>query len=618
MSVSKKALGLLCPAAQEAFFSAQRASEEGDDYPLRAFAALRTYPVPIEEFIRDPNYLGSGAIYPEVMKALIELNNPKLPGCKYRSRLWSCYSEAILTGGIGVAKSTIAIYSMLYQVYILSCFRTPHSYFELDPASEIVIVFQNRTEQLAKAVDYDRFKALAHQSPYFREQFPFDHRIQSKLRFPNRIIVKPVSGADTAVIGQNVLGGVLDEVNFMETVEKSHRSYDRRNYDQASALYESIARRRASRFQKRGHLPGLLCLVSSRRYPGQFTDQREAERTRQLQKTGETAIFLYAPKIWEIKPKGTYSGEMFRVFIGNYAQQPRILTPDELLTAEDQALVMNVPIEHRQEFERDILNALRDIAGVSTLAIHPFLTNREAIDKCFLNSPPVLSRQETDLSTTKLKLLYAKIQHPKLIRFAHLDLSVSYDATGIVVGCVDRFIKIKRGSMIEKLPHIHIDFALRLLPPANGEIPYDRIRKLLYLLRENGTNLMFVTADRFQSVDMLQTLQRNGFMTGPVSMDRTTAPYEYLKSAIYDGRVSIPEHVKLREELISLEIDEKANKVDHPPGGSKDLTDALAGVVYGLSRRREVWDQHRVDPYQVAPRFIAEARRLAQTSEERF
>jgi len=467
---------------------------------------------------------------------------------------------------------------------------------------------------LAKAVDYDRFKALAHQSPYFREQFPFNHRIQSELRFPNRIIVKPVSGADTAVIGQNVMCGVIDEVNFMETVEKSQRSYDGRNYDQASALYETITRRRASRFQKRGHLPGLLCLVSSRRYPGQFTDLREAERARQLQKTGETSIYLYDKKLREIKPKGTYSGEMFRVFVGNLAQQPRILAPDELLSAEDKALVMDVPVEHRSEFERDILNALRDIGGVSTLAIHPFLTNRKAIDECFIDSPPALSLQETDFATTKLYLDSSKIHRPKLIRFAHLDLSVSRDATGIVVGCVDRFMGIKRGHMKEVLPHIHIDFVLWVLPPANGEIPYDRIRKLLYMLKDHGINLIFVSADRFQSVDMLQTLQLNGFMTGQVSMDRTTAPYESLKSAIYDGRISIPEHVKLREELISLEMDEKAGKVDHPPGGSKDLTDALAGVVHGLTSRREVWAQYDVNPDQAAQRLITEARQLAHAS----
>ena len=127
-------------------------------------------------------------------------------------------------------------------------------------------------------------------------------------------------------------------------------------------------------------------------------------------------------------------------------------------------------------------------------------------------------------------------------------------------------------------------------------------------------NLLFVTADSFQSVDMLQILRCNGFVTGQRSMDRTTVPYEFLKSAIYDDRISIPEHVKLREELISLEVDHKAGRIDHAPAGSKDITDALAGVVYGLTMRREVWSQHRVIPGEVAPKLVSEARQIAQAS----
>ncbi len=44
--------------------------------------------------------------------------------------------------------------------------------------------------------------------------------------------------------------------------------------------------------------------------------------------------------------------------------------------------------------------------------------------------------------------------------------------------------------------------------------------------------------------------------------------------------------------------------MDHPPHGSKDLADALAGVVYGLTMRCEVWWQHEVNPFEVAPRLV--------------
>ncbi len=54
------------------------------------------------------------------------------------------------------------------------------------------------------------------------------------------------------------------------------------------------------------------------------------------------------------------------------------------------------------------------------------------------------------------------------------------------------------------------------------------------------------------------------------------------------------------------EIDAKAGSIDHPPGGSKDLADALAGVVHGLTMRRDVWAQHGVIPDRAAPAPVRE------------
>ncbi len=58
--------------------------------------------------------------------------------------------------------------------------------FELDPTSEIVLVFQNKTGSLARAVDYERFKAMVEASPYLRGHFPFDRTVKSEPRFPYR------------------------------------------------------------------------------------------------------------------------------------------------------------------------------------------------------------------------------------------------------------------------------------------------------------------------------------------------------------------------------------------------------------------------------------------------
>ena len=73
-----------------------------------------------------------------------------------------------------------------------------------------------------------------------------------------------------------------------------------------------------------GTLPGMLCLVSSRNYPGQFTDKKEAEaRTNKR-------IYVYDKRLWEIRPE-RFNGEKFRVFIGDETRKPRILEDDELV-----------------------------------------------------------------------------------------------------------------------------------------------------------------------------------------------------------------------------------------------------------------------------------------------
>ncbi|MEO5355378.1 MAG: hypothetical protein H7835_19495, partial [Magnetococcus sp. XQGC-1] len=478
----------------------------------------------------------------------------------------------------------IALWVTAYSLYQLSCMRDPHGEFDLARSSEITIIFQSITRELARGVDYQRFRAMIEHAPYFRRHFPFDKNIESELRFPNRIIVKPVSGTETAAIGQNVVGGVLDELNYMAIVEKSKSSVDRGTYDQAIAVYNSIARRRKSRFMKKGKLPGILCLVSSKRYPGQFTDQKEKEAR------NDPTIYVYDKRTWEIKP-WAFSGRFFQVFVGDEARNPRILSEGEQV---GDGQVMDIPVEYLREFETDIMNALRDIAGVSTQTIRPFLVNREAVAACFGTHPSILSRTDVAWPVETVDVLPGYFRAPERKRWAHVDLSLTSDSTGIVMGSVTGFDRMNRGEHIEILPHIEVDFALEVRPPKGGEISFEKIRTLFCLLRDRGLNLKWISFDSYQSADSIQILRQKGFMTDTISMDKNTAAYDMLKTALYDKRVAMPEHPKLLKELLSLEFDTKRGKVDHPPLSSKDLSDALAGVVFGLSIMRETWLDHNL------------------------
>ena len=134
------------PAEARAAFLVQAARhflslhDERDRYAL--------LPVDIRTFVESKGFLNSRSVlYPVVMEELRELNSGK-------------YDEAVLTGAIGTGKSTIALFTTAYQLYVLSCLKDPHRLFSLDPASEIVFAFQSLNKMLAKSIDYERFRSM--------------------------------------------------------------------------------------------------------------------------------------------------------------------------------------------------------------------------------------------------------------------------------------------------------------------------------------------------------------------------------------------------------------------------------------------------------------------------
>lgn len=539
-------------------------------------------PVGVEEFLLDDFYLGlRGDVYPKIMEEMIEMNSGK-------------YVEAVLTGAIGTAKTTMALWSTAYQVYLLSALRHPQKKYGLDRSSEILFVFQSLNHKKAKDLNFGRFRELIHKSPYFKEEFPFDHSLESELIFPNRIIVRPITGLSTGAIGENVIGGIIDELNFMSMVENSRQADESGGvYDQAVTNYNALASRRKSRFMKRGELAGMLCLVSSKKYPNQFTDRKQEEA-----KTDPT-IYVYDKRTWDIKPEGTYSGDRFNLFIGDLTRQARILNNDDPEIHTDPDLVMTIPVEHRTEFELDMVHALRDVAGVSTLASNPYFGRVELVSGSFGQVESILSDTTCNFANTTVEVLPHLFRDLHRPRYVHIDLGLTADSAGISCGYCSGFTEVGEGDDVEVLPIIELDFILRVTPPLNDEINFEKIRKILYVCIDLGLPIRWASLDSFQSRDTMQILRQKGIATGLLSMDTSPLPYSILKTAMYQGRVKAPQHDFCMKEIQSLEFNLKKGKVDHLSNTTKDCSDALAGVVYGLTMRRETWADHGISSYQI-------------------
>ena len=82
-------------------------------------------------------------------------------------------------------------------------------------------------------------------------------------------------------------------------------------------------------------------------------------------------------------------------------------------------------------------------------------------------------------------------------------------------------------------------------------------------------------------------LQKMGIETDFISMDESDDPYINLRGYYESGTIQTYPYPTLETELRQLEHDITMQRVFKPIVGSKDVSDALAGAVYGLTPARK-------------------------------
>ena len=93
-------------------------------------------------------------------------------------------------------------------------------------------------------------------------------------------------------------------------------------------------------------------------------------------------------------------------------------------------------------------------------------------------------------------------------------------------------------------------------------------------------------------MDTGQALTARGYNYSSLSVDRVDTdrickPYQYFRSCIYEKRIEMYYSARLFDEVISLEKNNNTGKVDHPPNGHKDVSDAVCGAIYNASKNAE-------------------------------
>jgi hypothetical protein len=562
---------------------------------------LRRFPVTISEFMESEDFMGELTnTWPSLNAQLKEMNPDVFVG---ETPIYEC----LLGGATGTGKTFLSDKSQAYQLYLLTCFDQPQALWNKSRSTRIVLMFMSVSQTVCKRVIYEPFRNDFLAMPYSKRFIRYDKYKQSSLVLSGNIEVVPALAALNSMVGQAVIGAILDEVNFMARVENSKQVSGSRGlggtYDQAEQVYFNITRRRSSRFpSKRGVSIGNICVISSTRYKGDFLDKR-IDEMEELTRAKDTAlsqhIATFRRKRYEVVPEEDYSGKKFRILVGSENWPTRIIGDDEVAGTDfpENGVIEWVPIEHKREFIQDPENALRDIVGIATDTISAFIKQRhkivDAIERGSRNMlQPLLDKDVWDLQTdgfpvwnrAAVRALANDPRNKDKVLWAHLDLSISGDTTGGAVIRFDGWMNVtdpENEEIVHVRPKFSVIAAFGIKPSGNEEIDPAMVRDFVMQLGTTfGLALREVTYDGYQSHESVKTLHKAGMRSRVISMDRSTIPYLDLRSALYEDRIDIvPPSDVLWHELSTLEYIADKDKVDHPPKGSKDISDCVAGAL---------------------------------------
>ena len=206
-------------------------------------------PVDLETFLSDDMYLGNYTnhgrdIYETWKKELKYVHNPM-----------NFVDQWAVTGSTGTGKSTVATYSLCYELYKLMCLKNPNRFY-LGANETIWILFFNLNLKLAEKTMWGKFQKALQMSPWFMERGTVTGRTNLVYQ-PNKDIKLGIGSTEEHALSVAVMFCAIDEMSFGDN--------DNVDYLQAGmmAIYNQLYLRLSSRFLSAGRIQGRMYLISS-------------------------------------------------------------------------------------------------------------------------------------------------------------------------------------------------------------------------------------------------------------------------------------------------------------------------------------------------------------------
>jgi hypothetical protein len=533
-------------------------------------------PVPLSVFVEDKRYLGNPPLSPKQFEAVKHIERVYMPSLypQMAEEFGGYWEEDVrqtnlitLQWGKGSGKDHICRVASLRVAYMLLCLKSPQRYFEMPDQDSIHLLnIASNSGQANRAFFKPMTEAVKH-SPWFRDKAEVK---QGVIEYDKHI--EAVSGHSEAEgqEGLNIMLGVADEIDAFKA--KDEMIGQGKKAREASTSAESILDMLKTSASTRFPASYKRVAISFPRYVGSTIQRLTFEAKKDNEEMGvKSREYVSGPwATWDVNPR--------------------------VKSKEDFA----------DDYRKDPVAAAAKYECSPSRATDAFFRNMDIFKVAAgerMTQPLSIDYKTTDI-TSSVTGKTVRGWEP-VFRFAsdfkpiqgaryalHGDLAIKGDRAGIAMSHVEKWVDqndtvtLEDGSVQVRsttVPKIKTDFVVAFEADISEtpvrEIQIRWARMLCFELIKMGFVVDRFTFDGFQSSDTMQILVNHGILSERVSADINDNVYKTLKDVASDGRLDMPYEQLLMNELESLS--RFGNKVDHPPGGSKDLADAFACSIVG-------------------------------------
>lgn len=574
--------------------------------------------VPVDEWIESPYYVGDlcHELYPKYKQHMKSIFDPDRDDSDY-------IDEVIMRSSIGTGKTSLANVIFIRKLYELSCYTDIRPLYNLMTSKKLIMVYFSITREVAESTGYSQLRQMIIDIPYFKENFMPNTKKSYDIEFPQYNMAITSGSRALNALGGDVIASTIDEGDFYGTSGQQDTT-GAQALSKAQSLYASITKRARSRFMVGGRNYALNMIISSPTFASAFISQL-IEKNRNNPHT-----YIIEETLWTVKPKGTYSEEMFLVFKGTPTLDPQIVDDPEFfntllatlyrpqiplksskamdvladLPPDVQNYFVTVPIDFRKDFETDLITSLQDIASVPTAPLGRLFTSTKHyalaikdMESPFVQDKITISTNQLDRHTIQayFKPDY-KPAHPELPRYIHFDQSITGDEAGVASSYAEILDRDENGTITKR---ITTEWMMQITPPRKPEqIDLKKLRSIVYYMRDTlHLNIALITFDSYASEEAIQSLRQDGFNVELKSVDRDDKAYTDIMQLYYQELYKHPDHPRYREELFGLIHFREKGKVDHPADLDKGVTDAAIASAHSALTKQDVYNaMGREDP----------------------